>query len=102
MIWLIPFETLSVFCDVLLLFMIRITTVSIATITPAKVRLSTTASTVTALSVIVIIISHEHMYTHCIYTSVKTMLEDVGMIVPKITETRCTIQAKAGDDGMQP
>ena len=30
------------------------------------------------------------------------MLEDVGMIVPKITETRCTIQAKAGDDGMKP
>ena len=25
------------------------------------------------------------------------MLEDVGMVVPKITETRCTIQTKAGD-----
>ena len=102
MIWLIPFETLPVFRNVLLIFTIKMTTVSIATITPAKVRHSTTASTVTALSMSVIIISHEHMYTHCIYTSVKTMLEDVGMIVPKITETRCTIQAKAGDDRMQP
>ena len=27
-----------------------------------------------------------------------TVLEDVGMVVP---EARCTIQAKAGDDGMQ-
>ena len=33
--------------------MIKIDTVSIATITPAKVRLSTTASPVTALSVMV-------------------------------------------------
>ena len=101
MIWLIPFDTLPVFCDVLLLFTIKMTTVSIATITPAKVRHSTTTSTVTGLSVMGIIISHEHMYTHCIYTSVKTMLEDVEMIVPKITETRCTIQAKAGDGGIQ-
>ena len=29
------------------------------------------------------------------------MLEDVGVVVPKTTETKCTMQAKAGDDVMQ-
>ena len=55
----VPFEGIlnaaSVFCDILL-FMIK--TVSIATITPDKVRLSTTDSPVTALSVMEFIISH--------------------------------------------
>ena len=48
----VPFEDINAFCDILLL-MIKMVTVSIVTITPAKVRLSTTASPVTALSVIV-------------------------------------------------
>ena len=58
----LPFDDINALsCDILL-FMIKMTTVSIATITPAKVKLSTTASPVTALSALEI---HVAVMLHC-------------------------------------
>ena len=39
-------------------------------------------------------------YSPLVINKIK-MLKDVGMVMPKITKTRCTIQLKARDDGMQ-